>query len=135
VSLGSHVIVKAGARVCPTNPAATVVIGDWTTVGYHTFIFASTSIVIGNDCLIAPFCYLVDSNHGIKRDARIREQPMTASPITIEDDVWLGVGVTVLRGVRIGRGAVVGAGAVVSADIAPYAIVTGNPATVSGYRQ
>jgi acetyltransferase-like isoleucine patch superfamily enzyme len=135
VSVGSHVIVKEGARICPTNPAAAISIGDWTTIGYHTFIFASASITIGNDCLIAPFCYLVDSNHGLKRDARIREQPMSVSPIVIEDDVWLGVGVTVLRGVRIGRGAVIGAGSVVSADVPSYAIVSGSTGTVAGYRE
>jgi acetyltransferase-like isoleucine patch superfamily enzyme len=135
VSLGSHVIVKEGARICPTNPAAAVAIGDWTTIGYHTFIFASTSIAIGADCLVAPFCYFVDSNHGLRREARIREQPMTASPIVIEDDVWLGVRVTVLRGVRIGRGAVIEAGTVVSEDVPPYAIVTGRRATVTGYRE
>lgn len=135
VALGAHVIVKEGARICPTNPEAEVAIGDWTTVGYHTFVFASRSIKIGRDCLIAPFCYLVDSNHGFKRGALIREQPLSASPIEIEDDVWLGVGVTVLRGVRIGRGAVVGAGTVVSADVPPYAIVSGNPAAVTGFRE
>jgi len=134
VTLGSHVIVKEGTRICPTNPAASVAIGDWTTIGYHTFVFASASIAIGSDCLIAPFCYLVDSNHGLKRDKRIREQPMTVSPIVIEDDVWLGVGVTILRGVHVGLGAVVGAGAVVSKDVPSYAIVSGNPAAVVGYR-
>jgi acetyltransferase-like isoleucine patch superfamily enzyme len=135
VTLGSHVIVKEGARICPTNPAASVAIGDWTTIGYHTFVFASASIAIGCDCLIAPFCYLVDSNHGLKRDERIREQPMSATPIVIEDDVWLGVGVTVLRGVRIGHGAVVGAGAVVSVDVPSQAIMAGNPAVLVGFRE
>jgi acetyltransferase-like isoleucine patch superfamily enzyme len=135
VSLGAHVIVKEGARICPTNPDAVISIGDWTTIGYHTFIFASASITIGSDCLIAPFCYFVDSNHGLKRDVRIREQPMSVGPIVVEDDVWLGAGVTVLRGVRIGRGAVIGASTVVSADVPPYAIVSGSPAIVTGYRQ
>ena len=135
VSIGSHVILKEGARICPTNPDAEISIGDWTTIGYHTFVFASLSIAVGADCLIAPFCYLVDSNHGFRRGTRIREQSMTARPIVLEDDVWLGVGVTVLAGVRISRGAVVGAGAVVSADVPPHAIVTGNPAIVTGYRE
>jgi acetyltransferase-like isoleucine patch superfamily enzyme len=135
VSIGSHVILKEGARLCPTNPDAAIAIGDWTTIGHHTFIFASASISVGRDCLIAPFCYLVDSNHGFRRDRLIREQLMSARPIVIEDDVWLGVGVTVLQGVRIARGAVIGAGAVVSTDVPAYAIVSGNPAVVTGYRQ
>lgn len=133
--IGARVIVKEGARLCTTNPDARLSIGDWTTVGYHTFIFANSTVEIGANCLIAPFCYLVDTNHGIRRDRLIREQPMSSSPIRIGDDVWLGTGVTVLRGVTIGTGAVVGAGAVVSGDVEDYAIVAGNPAQVTGHRQ
>lgn len=46
----------------------------------------------------------------------------------IGNDVWIGHGALVLPGVRIGNGAIVGAGAVVARDVAPYAIVAGNPA-------
>ena len=45
-------------------------------------------------------------------------------------DVWLGYQALVLPGVTIGHGAVVAAASVVSADVAPYAIVAGNPARV-----
>jgi acetyltransferase-like isoleucine patch superfamily enzyme len=134
IRLGDHTLIKEGARICPTNPDAAISIGDWTTIGYHTFLFASAAITIGANCLIAPFCYLVDSNHGIAGDRLIREQAMTARPIAIADDVWLGVRVTVLKGVHIGRGAVVGAGAVVNEDVPELAIVAGNPARVIGYR-
>ncbi|MEO1491265.1 MAG: chloramphenicol acetyltransferase [Pseudomonadota bacterium] len=46
----------------------------------------------------------------------------------IGHDTWLGHGAIVLPGRCIGTGAVVGAGAVVTKDVAPYAIVAGNPA-------
>ena len=128
IRLGANTIVKAGARICPTNPAAAVEIGDWTTVGYHTHIFATSTITIGSNCLIAPFCYLVDANHGIRRDELIRTQMMEVAPITIADDVWLGAGVFVLAGVTIGTGAVVAAGSVVSKDLPEYVIAAGNPA-------
>jgi serine acetyltransferase len=39
-----------------------------------------------------------------------------------------------LPGVTIGDGAVVGAGAIVTKDVAPYAIVAGNPARLIKYR-
>jgi virginiamycin A acetyltransferase len=45
-------------------------------------------------------------------------------------DVWLGYQAVVMPGVTIGSGAVVAAGSVVVADIPPYAIAGGNPATV-----
>ena len=52
------------------------------------------------------------------------------APITIEDKVWIGFGVNILKGVTIGEGAVIGACSVVTKDIPPYAVAVGNPARV-----
>ena len=51
-------------------------------------------------------------------------------PVVIEDDVWLGMNVTVLKGVTIGSGSVVAAGSVVVKDIPPHSLAAGNPAKV-----
>ncbi len=42
--------------------------------------------------------------------------------------VAIGANATILCGLRIGRGALVGAGSVVTKDVAPGAVVAGNPA-------
>lgn len=49
-------------------------------------------------------------------------------------DVWLGLEAIVMPGITIGHGAIVAAGAVVTEDVAPYAIVGGNPARVIRHR-
>ena len=51
-----------------------------------------------------------------------------SSPILIENDVWIGFGVTILKGVTIGEGAIISAGSVVINDVKPFAVVMGNPA-------
>jgi len=51
-----------------------------------------------------------------------------AHAVTIGHDVWIGHGAIILAGRSIGSGAVIAAGAVVTKDVAPYAIVAGNPA-------
>ena len=48
--------------------------------------------------------------------------------VVVEEDVWLGVNVTLLSGVTVGRGAIVAAGAVVTKDVPPYSVVGGVPA-------
>lgn len=135
INIASHVALKEGARICACNPQASVTIGENTTIGYHTFIFASEQITIGKNCLIAPFVYLVDSDHEISRNELINQQANKTAPIIIGNDVWLGSNVTVLKGVRIGDGAVVGANALVNSDVEPYTIVGGVPARVIGKRE
>jgi len=44
----------------------------------------------------------------------------------------IGAGAVLLPGVTVGRNALVGAGAVVTHDVLDYAVVTGNPARVTG---
>jgi virginiamycin A acetyltransferase len=46
----------------------------------------------------------------------------------IGPDVWIGTEAVLMPGVTIGPGAIVAARSVVSRDVAPYAIVAGNPA-------
>ena len=48
--------------------------------------------------------------------------------VVLEDHVWLGAGVTVLKGVTIGHDAVVAAGAIVTKDVPPLTLVAGVPA-------
>lgn len=134
VSLRDHVVIKEGARICACNATALISIGKNTTVGYHTFIFASESIMVGDDCLIAPFVYLVDSDHQIEKGININTQPNQTKPISIGNDVWIGTGAKILKGVTIGDGAIIAAGALVKEDVAPNTIVGGIPSKKLGER-
>lgn len=135
ISIEDNAVIKEGTRICACNEKAQVKIGKNTTIGYHNFIFASENIQIGNDCLIAAFVYLVDSNHSIERGTKINQQPNVTAPIKIGNDVWIASNVTILKGVTIGDGAVIAANSVVNKDVAPYTIVGGSPAKVIGERK
>ena len=54
--------------------------------------------------------------------------------IIVEEDVWMGINVTLLSGAHIGRGAIIGAGAVVRKEVPPYAVVVGNPARIIKFK-
>jgi phosphonate metabolism protein (transferase hexapeptide repeat family) len=53
---------------------------------------------------------------------------------TLGHDVWIGHGAVVMPGVTMGNGSVAGAGAIVTKDVAPFAVVAGNPARLLRFR-
>jgi acetyltransferase-like isoleucine patch superfamily enzyme len=104
---------------------AKVIIGGGTTVNSHL------DVSIGDGTLIADDVHITDFDHRTDRlDLPIKDQGIVTAPVRIGPDVWLGRGVTVLKGVDIGRGSVIGAHAVVTRDIPPYSVAVGVPARV-----
>lgn len=87
---------------------------------------------VGRHCSIG--IPLVDmggfSMHPALASADFERDPMTK----LGNDVHLGDAVTVAAGVTIGDGAIVAPGSHVNEDVAPFAILAGNPARVVGYR-
>ena len=63
----------------------------------------------------------------LERKKKINEQGLNTQEIIIDDDVWLGKGVTVLPGVKIGKGSVIGANSLVNKNIPSYKLAAGNP--------
>jgi len=55
---------------------------------------------------------------------------ITARPVIIEDDVWVGPNAVILKGVRLGAGSWIEAGALVTRDVPPNSRVLGNPAQI-----
>jgi len=88
-------------------------------------------IKIGAGVQMAPNCSFYSYNHSFEEGILMSEQPLqTKGGIEVGDDVWFGVGVTVLDGVKIGSGAVVAAGSVVTRDLEANSIAGGVPAKV-----
>lgn len=78
--------------------------------------------------MIAHKVNLVTAGHPVEPGKR--REYITAEPIAIDTNVWIGAGATVLPGVHVGEDAVVVAGAVVTHDVPPATLVAGVPATV-----
>ena len=112
-------------------PGAKITIGDNVGVSGCT-ISASKSITIGNRVLVGSGTAIVDQDaHQIDPDDRRNGTgEIKKAPIIIEDDVFIGARVIILKGVTIGKGSTIGAGSVVTKSIPPYSIVAGNPARV-----
>lgn len=93
------------------------------------YIEAYGGVKIGDDVSLAEGASLFSVNHGFEDlDTPIKDQPLTALPIEVESNVWIGAKATVLGGVKIASGTIVAAGAVVSKDTEKNSTVAGVPA-------
>lgn len=130
ISLGTGCALDDGVVLLASGPArrGKITIGEGTYINRHTMLDAHERVAVGCNCMIGPGCYITDGDHGVSADDDPGKLPMQVEPVVIEDGVWLGAHVVVLRGVTIGRRAVVGAGAVVTHNVAPGACVVGVPA-------
>lgn len=111
-------------------------IGDYTGIGHMCSITVAKRVTIGSHCRIASDVSISDSNgHPAEPMARKEGSPPTEDmikPVTIQDNVWIGRRSIIMPGVTIGEGAIVSSGSIVMADVAPYAVVAGNPARKIG---
>jgi acetyltransferase-like isoleucine patch superfamily enzyme len=126
-------------------------------IGRHTYGYDSDTfsmftegagVVVGAFCSISPKVRILGGGehfttrvttfplHALMVDPAKRNgvDAVDKGPTVIGNDVWIGLGATILAGVTVGDGAVIGAGAVITKPVPPYAIVVGNPASVIRYR-
>ena len=104
-----------------------ITIGEATFVNYGVSISAHESVSIGQSCAIGQYVIINDNDyHDIEDKRRIPQ----SRPVVLEDRVWLGARVIVMKGVRIGHDSVIGAGSVVTGDIPPRSVAVGMPARV-----
>lgn len=104
------------------SPDASVSIGNFCSFGPEVMIFSKADHPLDLPSTFPLRTKLLTPDQD-NRDA------VTKGPVTIGHDVWVGARAVILSGVTIGNGAVIGAGAVIAKDVAPYAVMTGNPAT------
>lgn len=88
-------------------------------------LWCFSSIEIGNNVRVGANCLIMDGDCH-------QDDPRSGDnlPIVIEDNVWLGANVIVLKGVHIGRNSLIGINSVVTADIPSNVIAVGNPCKV-----
>lgn len=108
---------------------ATLEIGEGVFINYGVSLGVTKLVLIGAGSSIGPYVMMMDNDFHRLEPERRNELPPSA-PIVLEDNVWLGARVTVLRGVTIGAGSVIGAASVVVHDIPPRSVAAGVPARV-----
>lgn len=105
-------------------------------------------IAIGKVCSLADkITFMIDQNYNYRAVSQgfplflgktAASEPMgqrkdmikLKGSIIIQNDVWVGYGVTIMSGVTLHNGCIVAANSVVTKDVPPYTIVGGNPAKI-----
>lgn len=112
------------------SQSAVVSVGEntWINNGFCC-IAEHSSISIGANCLIGSNVEILDSDfHGLKLAERSISKPQWAYPVIIEDRVFVGSNVRILKGVKIGMGAVIANSSLVTSDVPPMTVAGGIPA-------
>lgn len=107
-------------------------VGDNVFVAHGALIISNAegSVRLENGVMIGPNVTIMNGDHDFRvvgRRTREVTEPGPQLKIVLEEDVWCGANVTILKGVTIGEGAVVGAGSLVARNLPPYTVCVGNP--------
>ncbi|OLP16361.1 hypothetical protein BST81_21460 [Leptolyngbya sp. 'hensonii'] len=136
---GSHnrIVIGAGCQIQGghlwiNDDCCRLEIGANTTIAGATIGLADphAEITIGSDCMLSHDIDIRCGDSHAILDLRTDRRINLARYIHIDDHVWLGMQVRVLKNVRIGHNSVIAAGSIVTKDIPACAIAAGVPAAV-----
>jgi acetyltransferase-like isoleucine patch superfamily enzyme len=110
-----------------------IFIGDDVYIGPNAnFMSSVAKIIIENKVIIGPHVTIITGDHRTdvigKYMYDVKEKlPQNDKDVIIDNDVWIGANVIILKGVKIGTGSVIGAGSIVTQSLELYSIYTGVP--------
>jgi acetyltransferase-like isoleucine patch superfamily enzyme len=135
ISIGNNVNIgyKTWLAAVPLTGAekCELIIGDGTNLGNFNHVYATRSIIIGNNVLTADKVYISDNLHSYEDITLpiMKQSIKQIENVIIGDGTWLGENVCVI-GAKIGKNCVIGANSVVTKDIPDYSVAVGAPARV-----
>lgn len=111
IHVGENAILRIKGN-CFLNTNAQILCFNEISIGQHVYIS-------DNVCIVDSDSHCIDGRFD-----------QISSPVTINDNVWIGMNVTILKGVEIGEGTVIGACSVVTTSIPSHCLAVGSPARV-----
>lgn len=133
IAVGKFARFEEGCKIAVVSHESTrasLTIGAFSTIGARTLINVAQQVAIGDHCLIAWDCDIMDTDfHHIDMGDDAPAPPRSA-PVHIGNNVWIGAHSIILKGVTIGDNSVIAAGSVVTRDVPGNSLAGGNPARV-----
>lgn len=109
-------------------------VGSNVWIGENGWFQAVGGISIGSNVVISRNCTIFSGYHDYTEDLLPYGDRDVEKPVTICDNVWIGMNVTIVPGVTIGEGAIIGMGTTVTGDVPALAIVGCAPHRILKYR-
>lgn len=127
-NIGDNVSIREG--VVLLSPKL-LVLGSNISIHPNCYIDASGGISVGDNVSIATASILISESHTWENENEpIKYNPMKSTPITIDDDVWVGCNVKIIGPCHIKKRTILAAGAVVKGEFDSNSIVGGVPARI-----
>lgn len=112
VTIGKNAVIMMGA-----------ILNIGAVVGEGTMI--DMGVILGGRATVGAHCHI-----GAGTVLAGVVEPASATPVVVEDHVFIGANAVVIEGVHVGKNAVIAAGAVVIGDVPDNAVVAGVPARI-----
>ena len=127
VRLADHASVRDG---CQFKSSGELLVGSRVVVGRGSALHCAERIELGDHVGLAERVSIIDSDHVADGSSTwFLDQPLEVAPVVLEDNVWVGANVAILRGALVRANAVVAAGSVVGAGEHPGGwLIGGAPA-------
>ncbi|MDR1136530.1 MAG: N-acetyltransferase [Clostridiales Family XIII bacterium] len=115
-NIGQNVLISSGVRL-----GNNVKIQN--NVSVYNGVECEDDVFLGPSCV---FTNVINPRSHVDRKSEFKRT-------IIRRGATIGANATIVCGIEIGEYALVGAGAVVTRDVAPYGLIKGNPARLSGW--
>jgi acetyltransferase-like isoleucine patch superfamily enzyme len=127
ISVGDRGRLRAGVIL---KSSGDLLLGEQVLLSYRDVVHCVERIELHDLVSVAEHVTIIDSNHTLDgSDTYIFEQPVAASPVTLERNVLIGAGAVLLPGAHLGPNVQVGALALVTRGDHPGGwLVAGSPA-------
>jgi acetyltransferase-like isoleucine patch superfamily enzyme len=135
ISIGNNCLIqyKTWLAALPLTGAdkCQLVIEDGVVIGHFNHIYATKSIVIEKDALLADRVYISDNLHNYSNPMiPIKNQNIIQkNEVVIGSGCWIGENVSII-GASVGKNSMIGANSVVTKDISDYCVAVGIPARI-----
>lgn len=120
IEIGEFCVLNGSNIICTEK----ISLGNYVMASWGSVI---TDNFLGEDLTIEQRAFLLENSSS----SDLHQMPFSkSSPVTIEDNVWIGFDSIILPGTHIGRGSIIGSKSIVSGNIPEYSVVVGNPAKI-----